>query len=87
MCVTVFFIIAFSTVAMRARWARITRLGKGVLEDYNSKLPENINWEKAIFKPQAGQVYVIKTKDNKIVLFEIITFRKKQIQFRYRFLK
>ncbi len=65
--------------------AKITKLGFGTIEDYISKIPEQINWEKKAFNLQAGQVYLIKTKDDKTVLFEIISFNKKQIQFRYRF--
>ena len=62
--------------------AEIARFGKGVLESYLDKPLENISWHKKIFTPQAGEVYVIKTRDGKIVLFEIITFKKKYIQFR-----
>ena len=66
--------------------AMIAELGRGVLEDYISKVPENIRWEKKIFNPQAGWVYLIKTKDGKTVLLEIITLSRKHIQFRYTFL-
>ncbi len=67
--------------------AKISKLGKGTIEAYLKSIDmKNIFWQNAIFKPQAGEVYAIRTKKGKIVLMEIITFKKKQVIFRYKYL-